>query len=51
MSRHSGGLVRHIITFRINSEEKQILEQLAKKSGRTVSNYMRRKLQLIREPE
>ena len=51
MARHSDDPVRHIITFRINSEEKQILEQLAKKSGRTVSNFMRRKLQLIREHE
>jgi predicted DNA-binding protein len=51
MARYSDDPVRHIITFRINSEEKEILEQLAKKSGRTVSNYMRRKLQLIREHE
>jgi predicted DNA-binding protein len=51
MARYSDDPVRHIITFRINSEEKEILEQLAKKSGRTVSNYMRRKLQLIREYE
>jgi predicted DNA-binding protein len=51
MARYSDDPVRHIITFRINCEEKEILEQLAKKSGRTVSNYMRRKLQLIREHE
>jgi uncharacterized protein (DUF1778 family) len=51
MARHSDDPVRHIVTFRVNSDEKKILEQLAKKSGRSVSNFMRQKLQLIREHE
>ena len=51
MTRHSEDPVRHIVTFRVNSEEKKLLEQLAKKSGRTVSDFMRRKLQVIREHE
>ena len=51
MARHSDDPVRHIVTFRVNSEEKEILEQLAKKSGQSVSNFMRRKLQVIREHE
>jgi uncharacterized protein (DUF1778 family) len=51
MARHSDDPVRHIVTFRVNSDEKKILEQLAKKSGRSISNFMRQKLQLIREHE
>ncbi len=51
MARYSDDPVRHIVTFRVNSEEKQILEKLVKKSGRTVSDFMRRNLQLISEDE
>ena len=51
MARHSDDPVRHIITFRINSEEKQVLELLAKKSGRTISDFMRWNLQMINETE
>ena len=51
MARHSDDPVRHIVTFRVNSEEKEILEQLVKKSGRTISDFMRRNLQLISEDE
>ena len=51
MARHSDDPVRHVVTFRVNSEEKKVLEQLAKKSGRSLSGFMRRKLQLIREYE
>ena len=51
MSRYSDDPVPHIITFRVNSEEKQALEGLAEKSGRTVSDFMRRKLQLIKDSE
>lgn len=47
MARYSDDPVRHIITFRVNCEEKEILDQLAKKSGDTVSSFLRRKLQLI----
>jgi uncharacterized protein (DUF1778 family) len=49
MARHSDDPVRHIVTFRVNGEEKKILEQLAKKSGRTLSGFIRRNLQVIRE--
>jgi uncharacterized protein (DUF1778 family) len=49
MARYSEDPVRHIVTFRINSEEKKILEHLAKQSGRTVSDFMRHNLQLISE--
>ena len=51
MARHSDDPVRHIITFRVNTEEKKVLELLAKKSGRSLSGFMRRKLQVIRENE
>jgi len=51
MARHSEDPVRHIVTFRVNSDEKKILEQLAKKSGESISYFMRRKLQVIREHE
>jgi uncharacterized protein (DUF1778 family) len=51
MARHSEDPVRHIVTFRVNSEEKKILEQLAEKSGRSLSGFMRQKLQIIREHE
>jgi uncharacterized protein (DUF1778 family) len=49
MARYSEDPVRHIVTFRVNGEEKKILEQLAKKSGRSLSDFMRRNLQVIRE--
>ena len=48
MARHSDDPVPHIITFRVNSEEKKALEGLAKKSGRTISDFMRRELRLIK---
>jgi len=51
MARHSDDPVRHIVTFRVNSEEKKLLEGLAKQSGRSLSDFMRRKLQIIREYE
>lgn len=51
MSRHSDDPVRYIITFRVNGEEKKVLERLAEKSGYTVSNYMRRQFQVIKEAE
>lgn len=49
MARHSDDPVRHIVTFRVNDEEKKLLDQLAKESGRTLSDFMRRKLQVIRD--
>lgn len=51
MSRNSDDPVRHIVTFRVNSEEKRVLKQLVKKSGITVSEYMRWSLQLISKNE
>ena len=51
MARYSDDPVRHIVTFRVNSEEKKVLEQLVKKSGRTVSDFVRRNLQMLRESE
>ena len=51
MARYPDDPVRHNVTFRVNSEEKKILEQLVKKSGRTVSDFMRRNLQMISEDE
>jgi len=51
MARYSDDPVRHIVTFRINSEEKEVLEQLAKKSGRSISDFVRRNLRLISECE
>ena len=49
MPRHSEDPVRHIVTFRVNGEEKKVLEQLAKQSGDSLSGFMRRNLQLLRE--
>jgi hypothetical protein len=49
MARHSEDPVRHIVTFRVNSEEKKVLEQLVKQSGDSISAFMRRKLQILRE--
>jgi hypothetical protein len=51
MPRYSDDPVRHVVTFRVNSEEKKILEQLAKKSGRSLYDLNRCKLQLIKEQE
>ena len=51
MPRHSDDPVRHIITFRVNGEEKIALERLAEESGCSLSNYVRRKFQVIRETE
>jgi hypothetical protein len=47
MSRYSDDPVRHIVTFRVNREEKKLLEHLAKQSGRTVSDFVRRHLNLL----
>lgn len=49
MAKYSDDPVRHIITFRVNSEEKQALELMAKQSGRSVSNYMRTQFQSIKD--
>ena len=51
MARHSDDPVRHIITFRVNHEEKMLLEQLAKLSGRTISDFVRRNLDLLQEAD
>jgi hypothetical protein len=51
MARYSDDPVRHIVTFRVNSAEKKNLEQLVKQSGSTLSEFMRRNLQLISESE
>ena len=51
MARYSDDPVRHIVTFRINGEEKKVLEQLVKKSGRTVSDFVRKNMHLISEDE
>lgn len=47
MSRYSDDPVQHIVTFRVNREEKKLLEQLAKQSGRTISDFVRRNLNLM----
>ena len=49
MARYSDDPVRHVVTFRVNREEKQVLEQLAKESGRSLSDFVRRNLQVIKE--
>ena len=51
MARYSDDPVRHIVTFRVNTEEKKVLEMLAKKSGRSLSDFMRWNLQLIYDNE
>ncbi len=47
MARYSDDPVRHIVTFRVNHEEKMLLEQLAKLSGRTISDFVRWNLDLL----
>jgi uncharacterized protein (DUF1778 family) len=49
MARHSDDPVRYIVTFRVNSEEKRLLEHLAKQAGRTLSDFMRHNLPLNNE--
>ena len=49
MVRSSDDPVRHVVTFRVNRDEKNQLEQLAKLSGRTVSDFVRRNLDLLRD--
>ena len=49
MARSSDDPVRHVVTFRVNRDEKIQLEQLAKLSGRTVSDFVRRNLDLLRD--
>jgi uncharacterized protein (DUF1778 family) len=51
MARTTNDPVPHIITFRVNSEEKKVLTGLAKKSGRTISDFIRRELMLIKATE
>jgi predicted DNA-binding protein len=51
MARYTDDPVRHIVTFRVNHEEKRQLEQLAKQSGRTISDFVRRNLDLLNENE
>lgn len=51
MARYSDDPVKHVITFRVNQEEKQQLEQLAKLSGRTISDFVRRNLDLLRDED
>jgi hypothetical protein len=47
MSRSSDDLVRHIVTFRVNRVETKVLEHLAKQTGRTVADFVRRDLNLL----
>jgi uncharacterized protein (DUF1778 family) len=49
MARYTDDPVKHVVTFRVNQEEKMMLEQLAKLSGRTISDFVRRNLDLVRE--
>lgn len=51
MARYTDDPVRHIVTFRVNHEEKKQLEQLAKQSGRTISDFVRRNLDLLSDNE
>lgn len=48
MARHTDDPVRHVVTFRVNGEEKKTLELMAKQTGHTVSGFMRHKLQLLK---
>jgi len=51
MSRSSDDPVRHIVTFRVNSEEKKVLKALARQSGRSISDFMRRQFQAIKDED
>jgi len=51
MARYSDDPVRHIVTFRVNHEEKKQLEQFAKLSGRTISDFVRRNLDLLKKKD
>lgn len=46
MARHSDDPVRHIVAFRVSSEEKKSLEKLVEPSGQSLSSYLR---MMIRE--
>ena len=48
MARSSVDPVRHIISFRINLEEKERLVGLAKQSGCSVSDFVRQHFSLLR---
>lgn len=49
MGRYSDDPLRHVITFRVNCEEKILLEQLAKRSGHNISSFLRRNLKVLSE--
>ena len=49
MARYSNDPVRHVITFRVNNEEKKRLMMLVKKTNSSVSDCMRKLLQSIKE--
>lgn len=45
MSRHSDDPVKHVISFRVNQEEKQLLKELAREYRCSVSDFLRKNLQ------
>ena len=51
MPRHSDDPLQHIVTFRVTSDEKKLLERLAKQAGCTLSDFMRHSLTLIGQEE
>jgi uncharacterized protein (DUF1778 family) len=51
MPRESKDPVKHIVTFRVNSEEKKILKELARQSGLSISDFMRRQFQAIKDED
>ena len=51
MPRHSDDPVRHIVTFRVNSEDKRFLDQLAKQAGSSVSDFMRTQFRMLKESQ
>ena len=45
MARHSDDPVEHVISFRVNHEEKQLLQKLANEYRCSISDFLRRNLQ------
>jgi hypothetical protein len=49
MSRYSEDPVKHVVSFRVTTEEKDLLEELVKATGVNVSTLLRRWLYLLEE--
>lgn len=51
MPRHSDDPVAHVISFRVNNEEKRMLRELAKRSRCSISDFLRKNLQMLSDAD